>query len=82
MRSSAVSPTCAVRWRMTRNLRGVIETIPKRGYRLLEKVELIKRPPRALRYSAFIGPAILVGVPAGIYWLGHPSFQPSSPPSS
>ena len=59
----------------------VIETIPKRGYRLLERVELIKRPPPDLRYRAFIGAAILVGVFAGIYWFVHRSIQPPSPPS-
>ena len=60
----------------------VIETIPKRGYRLLEKVEPIKRwPPPDLRYWAFIGAAILVGVLASIYWFVHGSIQPPSPPS-
>ena len=60
----------------------VIETIPKRGYRLLEKVELIKpAPPSGRLHIVYTGVAILVAVFAGIYWFANRMLQTSTPPS-
>lgn len=48
----------------------VIETIPKRGYRLLLVVEPVSPLPPKPRYATYIiGAALVVALLAGIYWV-------------
>lgn len=57
----------------------VVETIPKRGYRLLVEVTPIKPRSSRPRYAEYgIGAAIVVAVFAGLFWFIHRTIQ--SPP--
>jgi DNA-binding winged helix-turn-helix (wHTH) protein/TolB-like protein len=60
----------------------VIETIPKRGYRLLVRVEPIRPPSPKPPYTVYgIRAAIVVAVLAGIYGFIHRIIQPQLPHS-
>jgi len=60
----------------------VIETIPKRGYRVMVKVEPIQPPSPQPLYAVYgITAAIVVAVSAGTYWIVHRIIHPPSPPS-